>query len=281
MSDHPGAPGASDGPSGPTAHSTRLCHRRDRSSGPGRRGPTMSDPSQGTDRRRSPRRLTTLLSVPAGGRCSRTAAPSRQRRSPKRRRLDRKHPLDASRQPRFPSPPMAFAMPLGDRDAGRSLPRLRRGGRNRPEMNRRIRTAHGLGDALPFDAPFSRMSHGRLLAKALQRQSGRRSCGSGSAPAVARSGRVTRRQRLAPLRADASSPDARTGVTPFLRPREPTLIRPLGRPASRQQVSRLRHFTGATCPPPLQGQRQSVRLTSRPQSTPIAAIARLRVKRNR
>jgi len=176
---------------------------------------------------------------------------------------------------------MAFAMPLGDRDVGRPQPNLRGDRRNRPEMNHGISAVHGLGDAPPLDAPFSRMSHGRLLAKALQRQSGSRSCGSGSAPAVARSGRVTRRQRLAPLRADASSPDARTGVTPFLRPREPTMIRPLGRPALRRLVSGPRRFTGTARPPPLQGQRRSVRLTSRPQSTPIAAIARLRVKRNR
>lgn len=144
-------------------------------------------------------------------------------------------------------------------------------------MNRRIRTAHGLGDAPSLVAPLLRMTRDRLLAKALQRQSGSRSCGSGSAPAVARSGRITRRQRPAPLRVDASRPDTRTGSHPFLRPHEPTLRRPLGRSASLRYAAAPPSYRRRR-PPPLQGQRRSDRLASRPQSTPIAAIARPRVE---
>jgi len=144
-------------------------------------------------------------------------------------------------------------------------------------MNRRIRTVHGLDDTPSLGAAFLRMPRDRLLAKALQRQSGCRSCGSGSAPAVARSGRVTRRQHPAPLRANASQPDARTGSHPFLRPHDPTSRRPLGRSALRRHAAALPSYRHRR-PPPLQGQRQSDRLASRPQSTPIAAIARPRVE---
>jgi hypothetical protein len=52
----------------------------------------------------------------------------------------------------------------------------RTGRRNDPEMNRGISAVHGLGDTPPLDAPsFWDVAGGRLLAKALQRQSGGRS----------------------------------------------------------------------------------------------------------
>lgn len=156
-------------------------------------------------------------------------------RRPEGRRPDRGHPLDASRQPHWPVPPRAFARATRHRTS-RTLaaPPANRRARNVPEMNRGISAVHGLRDAPPRFAPFLRMSHGGLLAEAVRRQSGCRSCRSGPAPAVARSRRTTRRRHLAPLRTDASRPDARTGQNPFLRPREPTPIRPLGRSALRR-----------------------------------------------
>jgi len=101
-------------------------------------------------------------------------------------------------------------------------------------MNRGISAVHRHGDAPPLDAPFSRMSHGRLLAKALQRLSGSRSL---RVRIRARSRPVRARHPTTdptPLRAEVDRPDARTGLRLFLRPREPTATRPLGRSASRR-----------------------------------------------
>lgn len=242
----------------------------------------MSDPSQGTDRRRS--RAADNAALRAGWRAVRQngrtqpAATVSEEASPWIASIRK----NATRQPRRLSPPMAFAMPLGARNAGRPQPDLRRDRRNRPETNRGISAVHGLGDAPPLDAPsFWDVATAGSLRRPSSASPAAGPIGSGPAPAVARSGRVTRRQRLAPLRADANSPDARTGLHPFLRPREPTSIRPLGRPALRRVHRQAAPFY-RRCPPATLARAAAVaRSTSRPQPTPVAAIARLRVKRHR
>jgi hypothetical protein len=117
--------------------------------------------------------------------------------SARRHRLIAGIRLTLTRQPRHPVPPMAFASPVGT-SGHAEQPLMPPKGQMQiaHEMNRRIRTAHGLGDTPPLLRHPCEMSHGRLLTKAVQRQSDCQSCGSGSAPAVARSRRVTRQQHL-------------------------------------------------------------------------------------
>jgi hypothetical protein len=255
MSDHPGAPGASDGPVrsdstlshasstvaiGPVARAVlvRQC--------PTRPGGRIDAEVRVARRHLLPRRLE--------GSAVERPHPADRQPSPRGGCPDRRHPQNASRRPRCLPPPMAFAMPLGRQTRWAITASASWEARAiAPEMNRRIRAAHGFGDTPPFDAPSSRMSPGGLLAKAVQRQSGCQSCGSGSAPEVAWSRRATRQRQPTPLRVDASRPDTQTGLRPFLRPHEPVPTCPLGQPASRQRSRRWRHFTGGIACLPREG----------------------------
>lgn len=105
--------------------------------------------------------------------------------------------------------------------------------------------------------------------------------GSGPDRTVARQRRATRLQPRASLKAAVAWPDARTGRNPFLRSRDhdrdppPRTARlPAGASA---RTPCYRH----PCPPVPRHVRRLDRLTSRPQPTPAAAIARLRIKGNR
>ncbi len=273
---------------GPTTQHPRPCHRRRAPATLTRRSPAMSaSPAKdGGDAEVSA--AVDARSRPAGGMCGGNCRTQpADGRSPLREtdRPDLARPRRAIRRPYVPTRRRRLDGRIARR-AGRLTPRRARSEKRSAFAAPSRRTAHAGGSRACQRPAVCRgrsrdRPRGRFLAEVAQRQPESRPLGSGPDRTVACRRRATRLQGRASLKAAIASPDARTGRNPFLRSRDPvrdpsprTARLPTGASTETPFYRRPR-------PPVSRHRRRLDRLTSRPQPTPAAAIARLRIKGNR
>lgn len=201
-------------------------------------------------------------------------------------RPDLSRPPHATRRPIVACPPPTARWPdcpagwtFGAR--GRALRKAQRRC-GTIETNRLLRADRGLGGALPLaadDLAIARAADPSRKSPSASPSPG--PVGSGPDRTVACQRRTTRLQGRASLKAAIASPDTRTGANPFLRSRDPvrdpsprTARLPAGASTGKPSYRLPR-------PPVSRHKRRLDRLASRPQPTPAAAIARLRIKSHR